>query len=119
MCPPRPHREVRTAKEGPAGFISLCGVKLCFSSLFKLNLRPLPQSLLMAAKTESDIESDEEFEDELVGSGPFKVRSTGVFGQIRNQFSKNRSDRVDKLLSILPTLRDHHRSPRRVSQDDP
>ena len=64
----------------------------------------------MAAKTESDIESDEEFEDELVGSGPFKVRSTGVFGQIRNQFSKNRSDRVDKLLSILPTLRDHHRS---------
>ena len=39
----------------------------------------------MAAKTESDIESDEEFEDELVGSGPFKVRSTGVFGQIRNQ----------------------------------
>ena len=64
----------------------------------------------MAAKTESDIESDEEFEDELVGSGPFKVRSTGVFGQLRNQFSKNRLDRVDKLLSILPTLRDHHQS---------
>ena len=64
----------------------------------------------MAAKTESDIESDEEFEDELVGSGPFKVRSTGVFGQIRNQFSKNRLDRVEKLLSILPTLRDHHPS---------
>ena len=62
----------------------------------------------MAAKTESDIESDEEFEEELVGSGPFKV--TTFFGQLRNQFSKNRLDRVDKLLSILPTLRDHHQS---------
>ena len=57
----------------------------------------------MATKTDSDIESDEEFEDalELMSSWPHSERLGTYVNEFRNQFSKNRLDRVDKVLSIL------------------
>ena len=61
----------------------------------------------MAAKTESDIESDDEFGEVLVASGHTRVK---VLHHLRNQFSKNRLDRVDKLLSTLLTNLDRPRT---------
>ena len=60
----------------------------------------------MEAKTESDIESDEEFEDLLEGSGRFSWDLSKIFAQLRNQFSKNCLDRVDKITSAVRHLLD-------------
>ena len=64
------------------------------------------QSILMATKTESDIESDEEFEDLFEGSGQFSWNLLKIFAQLRNQFSKNCLDRVDKITSVVRHLLD-------------
>ena len=58
----------------------------------------------MAAKNESDIESDEEFDNKLLSiSGHSK---SNVYYHLGNQFSKNRLDRVEKLLTLMPTFCD-------------
>ena len=60
----------------------------------------------MAAKTDSDIESDEEFERVLAGVRRSSSRLSSFYSDLHNQFSKKRLDRVDKLFSILPCLLD-------------
>ena len=57
----------------------------------------------MATKTDSDIESDEEFEDvvEQMNSWPHSESLDTYVKQFRNQFSKNRLDRVDTVFSIM------------------
>ena len=64
----------------------------------------------MAAKSDSDIESDAEFEDVLgmlVDPEPFSCDSIAFLAQLHSQFSNNRLDRINDLIVVLRDLPDH------------
>ena len=96
-------RQARTAKvtDKPASFVCVVESFTSFVVLAKPTSSFL--SLLMATKTDSDIESDEEFEDvvEQMSSWPHSDSLDTYVKQFRNQFSKNRLDRVDTVFSIM------------------